>query len=160
GRPGARTGPPGPSAAAGRAGRNCRPRPSAHPPPARSPPNGTPTGTPPRPPVGARRRPPRPGRSTGTRPSAGPSPLRRLPPDPPPVALRGARRGRDDGAVQVEQDRPPTDDGGERGDDALRALALKDGTGQRVLGLERPRQQVVLLGHQTREHRLGDRDER
>ncbi len=92
-------------------------------------------------------------RALGTRPAQLlPHPLRPLP--------RGRRRLGERHPVEVEQQDPAADDPRERRRDALDAPALQHRAGQRVLGLDGPLQQVVLLGEEAAEDRLGDRDER
>ena len=83
-----------------------------------------------------------------------------LAPDPPRVALRRGRGCGDDHAVYVQKDRPSSNHGGQRRHHPIGALALQDRAREGVLRIQGPRQQVVLLGHQPREHRLGDGDER
>ena len=91
-------------------------------------------------------------------------PLRTRAPQLLPHARRAlarlGRRGGERDPVQVEQQRPPAGDARERGGDPLDPLAVHHGARENAFRVDGALEHVVLLVQQSREHRLGDRDER
>ncbi len=62
--------------------------------------------------------------------------------------------------MEVEEDRPAAGRPDQGGDHPLDPVSVEHGPGDGVLGIQRPGQQVVLLGSEAGGHGLGDGDER